>query len=67
MSVSSTCSLFLITYFTEYQCNKEGSIYGFEYDLQTNICACKPGWVGQKCDGKIYSNKQSNSLCASKT
>ena len=35
----------------EYECYKDGSIYGYEYDKNTGRCSCNPGWTGEKCEG----------------
>merc|ERR1712079_333639 len=46
----------LITFLTlsffaaEYECYKDGSIYGYEYDKNTGRCSCNPGWTGEKCE-----------------
>ena len=47
--------------FPECGCNMEGSTSNV-CDQTTGACTCKPGWLGDKCEGKlkteIYSRFQ---------
>ena len=36
--------------FPECECNKEGADV---CDQLTGVCTCKPGWIGEKCEGKL--------------
>ena len=38
----------------ECNCNLEGSINDNACDQTTGVCACKPGWSGDKCKGKLH-------------
>ena len=38
-----------------YQCYENGSVYGYEHDKTTGNCTCKPGWIGNYCQGKIHT------------
>ena len=40
---------------SDYECYKNGSVYGYEYDQTTGNCTCKSGWQGDKCEGKLYT------------
>ena len=33
----------------DYECYKENSVFGYEYDQITGNCTCKAGWYGDKC------------------
>ena len=41
--------LLFSSYFAECPFFEEHSIY----DEQTDTCTCKPGWIGDKCEGKL--------------
>ena len=45
--------IFFLFFALDYECYEEGSVYGFEYNEDTKRCSCKPGWTGDKCEGKL--------------
>ena len=40
------------TIFAECECNEEGVTESI-CDSKTGACSCKPGWFGNKCQGKL--------------
>ena len=40
----------------DFECIKDGSVYGNQYDPETGNCTCKPGWFGTKCQGNLPIN-----------
>ena len=46
---------------SDYECHQEGSVYGYEYDQTTGVCACNAGWHGDKCgQGKLKPTSYSH-------
>ena len=46
-------SRYCFLFFADYECYKEGSVFGYQYDQNTGNCSCKARWYGDKCQGRI--------------
>ena len=45
-------TFFFFSFYVDYECYYEGSVYGYEYDKSSGTCTCKRGWFGKQCQGK---------------